>query len=61
MCGDDQAVLHEVYERVISATAGSQGPADVLGHLVLAHHMLFLFISTGVSTNFLFSFLITSD
>ncbi|KAJ5216116.1 uncharacterized protein N7498_002523 [Penicillium cinerascens] len=42
------AILNEVYARVISATVVSQTPVDILGDLVLAHHMLFLFISTGV-------------
>ncbi|KAJ5548187.1 hypothetical protein N7513_005421 [Penicillium frequentans] len=40
-------ILNEVYAQLIFAAADSQTPADLLNYLVLAHHTLFLFISTG--------------
>ncbi|KAJ5125866.1 hypothetical protein N7448_005179 [Penicillium atrosanguineum] len=47
LTGIEQAIINEVYTRVISATVVSQTPVDILSDLVLAHHTLFLFISTG--------------
>ncbi|KAJ5650667.1 uncharacterized protein N7484_004390 [Penicillium longicatenatum] len=40
-------ILDQVYAQLIFAAADSQTPADLLNYLVLAHHTLFLFISTG--------------
>ena len=44
-----QEVLREVFTQFIFATTGSRAPTKILSHLVLAHHVLFIFISTGVS------------
>lgn len=53
----EQAILNQVYIRVMSTTEFSHKPVDVLSDLVLAHHTLFLFISTGVR-KMLFSLII---
>ncbi|KAJ5914134.1 hypothetical protein N7504_003017 [Penicillium tannophilum] len=45
-------ILNEVYAQLIFAAADSQTPADLLNYLVLAHHTLFLFISTGTARQY---------
>jgi hypothetical protein len=44
-----QEILNEVFTQFIFATTESRAPTEILNHLVLAHHVLFIFISTGVS------------
>lgn len=47
-----QGILNAVYIQVLHSVDGSRSINDVLSPLTLAHHMLFLFISTGVGLPF---------
>ncbi|KAJ5380840.1 uncharacterized protein N7496_003268 [Penicillium cataractarum] len=40
-------ILNEAFTQFIFATTESRASTEILNHLVLAHHVLFMFISTG--------------
>jgi hypothetical protein len=53
-------VLGEAFTQLISAASRYQKPTEILDTLVLCHHVLFLFLSTGVGGQFLFLILVPS-
>jgi hypothetical protein len=44
-----KCVLDEAFKQLIAAASKYQRSTDILDTLVLCHHVLFLFLSTGVS------------